>query len=115
MFGGVAKIQIANTPNELVEMDFADYGYFANFLRIQGAFSRFSVIIFTGAETTEEQTAEMVRCDVISNWFLVYGAPGIIVSDKDSRFTGDFSRILHRPQYCCANSNSGQSPKFRGN
>ena len=41
-------IQIANTPNELVEMDFADYGDFATFLRIQGTFSRFSAIIFMG-------------------------------------------------------------------
>ena len=98
MFGGVAKIQIANTPNELVEMDFADYGYFANFLRIQGAFSRFSVIIFTGAETTEEQTAEMVRCDVISNWFLVYGAPGIIVSDKGSGLTGEIFKNFAPPE-----------------
>ena len=38
MFGSVAKIPIANTFNELVEMDFVNYGYYAAFLHIQGAF-----------------------------------------------------------------------------
>ena len=45
MFGRVAKIPIANTFNELVEMDFVDYGDHAAFLRIQDTFSRFSVAI----------------------------------------------------------------------
>ena len=42
---GVAEIPIANTFDELVEMDFVDYGDFATFLRIQGAFPRFPTII----------------------------------------------------------------------
>ena len=41
MFVGVAKIPIANTFNELVEMDFVDYGGYATFLHIQDTFSRF--------------------------------------------------------------------------
>ena len=41
MFGRVAKIPISNTFNELVEMDFVDYGDHATFLHIQGTFSRF--------------------------------------------------------------------------
>ena len=45
MFGAVGKIPIANTSNELVEMDFVDYGDFATFLHIRGTFSRFAVII----------------------------------------------------------------------
>ena len=61
MFGRVAKIPIADTFSELVEMDFADYGDFAALLRIQGAFSRFSVIAFIGAKRQEGQTSEMVR------------------------------------------------------
>ena len=46
MFGRVAKIPIANTFNEPVEMDFADYGDHATFLHIRDTFSRFSVVIF---------------------------------------------------------------------
>ena len=61
MFGRVAKIPIADTFSELVEMDFADYGDFAALLRIQGALSRFSVIAFIGAKRQEGQTSEMVR------------------------------------------------------
>ena len=38
MFGRVAKIPIANTVNELVEMDFADYGDLATFLDIGDIF-----------------------------------------------------------------------------
>ena len=41
MFGRVAKIHIANTFNELVGMDFVDYGGHATFLHIQDTFSRF--------------------------------------------------------------------------
>ena len=46
MFGRVSKIPIANTSNELVEMDFVEYGDHATFLRIHDAFSRFSVVVF---------------------------------------------------------------------
>ena len=46
MFGRVSKIPIANTFNELVEMDFVDYGDRATFLHIQDTFSRFPVVIF---------------------------------------------------------------------
>ena len=38
ILGRSAKIPIANTFSELVEMDFADYGDFASFLRIQDTF-----------------------------------------------------------------------------
>ena len=61
MFSGVAKIPIANTPNELVEMDFADRVYLATFLNIRDSFSLFSAIVFLGTKKTEGQTAEMVR------------------------------------------------------
>ena len=50
MFGRVAEILIANTSSELVEMDFAGYGDFATSLRIQDAFSCFSVIVFMGTK-----------------------------------------------------------------
>ena len=42
------KIQIANTSNELVGMDFADYGDFAMFLQFQGDFSSLQTIILPG-------------------------------------------------------------------
>ena len=45
MFGRVAKIPIANTSNELFEMDFVDYGHHATFLHARDTFSRFSVVI----------------------------------------------------------------------
>ena len=66
MFGRVAKIPIANTFIELVEMDFADYGIHAAFLHIQDTFSSFSVVIFMGTKKKEEQTAEMVKERAIS-------------------------------------------------
>ena len=49
MFGRVSKIQL-QTFNELVEMDFADYGDFGTFLRARDTFLRFSVIVFMGAK-----------------------------------------------------------------
>ena len=45
LFERVAKIPISNTFDELVEMDLLDYVGRAVFLHIQGAFSRFSVVI----------------------------------------------------------------------
>ena len=73
MFGRVAKIPIANTFSELVEMDFVDYGDHATFLRIQDTFSRFSVVIFLGTKKKAEQTAEMVKESVISEWIAFLG------------------------------------------
>ena len=97
MFGRLAKIPIANTFSELSEMDFADYGDLATFLHIQATFSRFSAIVFLGTKKVEEQTAETVRGIMISNWLAVFGAPGIMVVDKDSGFIGaSFSGISHR-------------------
>ena len=69
-------------------MDFVDYGGHATFLHIQDTFSRFSVIRFLGAKKRDEQTAEMVRETVISNWLAVFGAPEILIADKDKRFIG---------------------------
>ena len=97
-------------------MDFVDYGDFAAFLNIQDTLSRFSAIILMGSKKNEEQTAEMVRGEAISNWMAMFGAPGIIVVDKDSRFVGgDFPRILRQPQYSSENSDPAPSSEFRGN
>ena len=115
MFGRVA-IPIANTSNELVEMDFAGYGDFVAFLNARGSFSRLHAAIFTGTKKKEEQTAEMVRLKEIPNWSAAFGAPEIIVVDKDARFTGGlFQEFCTAPKYSFANSNSGTSSKFRGN
>ena len=116
MLGGVAAIPIANTSDELADVDFLGYGDFATFLRIQDTFSHFSAIVLRGvSKKKEEQTAEMVRGKVIPNWLAVFGAPRIIVVDKDSRFTvGDFPRVLYRPLYSFANANYAPSSKFRG-
>ena len=48
MFGRVSKIPIATAFSELVEIEFADYGDYAAFLRILYTFSRFPVVVFTG-------------------------------------------------------------------
>ena len=45
-FGRVAKIPISDTFDELVGMDFVDYGGGATFLHIRDTFSRFACIIF---------------------------------------------------------------------
>ena len=50
MFARVVETPIANTFNGLIEMDFVDYGGYAEILHIRGAFSRFSVIAFTVAK-----------------------------------------------------------------
>ena len=46
MFGGVAKIPIANTFSELVEMDFVDYGDLSTPMRARDTLSRFPAIVF---------------------------------------------------------------------
>ena len=49
MFGRVAKMPIANTFNELADMDFVDHGDLATFLHIQDIFT-FSAIVFLGTK-----------------------------------------------------------------
>ena len=55
MFGRVSKIPIANTPNELTEMAFPDYGDFATFLHIRGTFSRFAAAISRGRNRKKDK------------------------------------------------------------
>ena len=43
-----------------------------------------------GEKKKEAQTSEMARCDAISNWLTAFGAPEIMVADKDSGFIGEF-------------------------
>ena len=69
-------------------MDSVGYGDFATFLRILGNFTRFSVIVLMGT-TKEEQTSEMVRGSAIANGSEAFGAPGIMVAEKDVRFNGE--------------------------
>ena len=59
MFVRVSEIPVANTFNELVAMDFVDYGDYAALLNIQDAFSRFPAIISSVGK--EEHPAEMAR------------------------------------------------------
>ena len=99
MFGRVAKIHIANTSNELVEMDFVDYGGSCDLLAHPGHFFSFFGGDFLGAKKLEE-TAEVVRETAISNWLAVFGAPGILVAGKEKRFIVE---ILHD---LCASPNS---------
>ena len=68
MFGRVAKIPIDNAFSELVEMEFVDYGFYAAFLHIQDAFTRFRVSVFMGSKNKGAQAAEMVSESAISHW-----------------------------------------------
>ena len=72
MFRRVGKIPIGNTLNELVGMDFLDYGDFSTFLYIRDTFSRFSAIAFLGSEK-KEQIAEIVRGIPMSNRLAAFG------------------------------------------
>ena len=56
MLGGVAKISIARTFNELVEIDFVDYGDFATFSHMRDTFPRFPAIIFMGGVEEDGRT-----------------------------------------------------------
>ena len=73
----------------LLKWIFVDYGDHATFLHIRDTLSRFSEIVFIGSKKREEQTAEMVRETMISNWLAVFGAPEILLVDKDKRFIGE--------------------------
>ena len=97
MFGGVEKIPIANTCDELVEMGFADYGDFATFLRIYETFSRFPAIILW--ELKESRT--IGRNGLGKGDFKLVGgvwAPGIIVVDIDARFIGGVLKSFVPPE-----------------
>ena len=63
-----------------------DCGDLSTFLHIHDAFSRFSVIVYSGAKKKEEQTADMVNESAISDWAAVFGAPEIMMVGQDSRF-----------------------------
>ena len=58
-FGSYAKIPISYTLSELAEMDFADYGGYAAFLHIRGAFSRFPAAVFIGSK---KRAVEVRKC-----------------------------------------------------
>ena len=81
VFGGVAKIPVVNTFNELVEMDFSDYGDFPRSCAFRKLF-RARLSFLRGGEG---QSAGMVRGGV-PNWVAAFGAPGIIVAGNDSIF-----------------------------
>ena len=55
MFGGVSKIPIANTFNELVEMDFVYYGGNAAFLIARDTFPRFRAIVLRGPRKSKNR------------------------------------------------------------
>ena len=98
MFVRVAKIPIANTFNELVEMDFADYGGSCDIFAHPGYFSRFSAIVFFRNEEKVRTNSGNGQGAMISNWVAVFGAPEILMMGKDKRFTGwifqDFVQIV---------------------
>ena len=88
MFCRVAKIPIANTFGELAEMDFADYGDCAAFLRIRDAFPRFPAIVLRWLKRKKNKRQKWFGKKATRNRSATFGAPGIIVVDKESRFIG---------------------------
>ena len=63
----------------------------------------------------EERTSEIVRESAISNRLAVFGAPGIMATDKNSRFNGKvFREFCTGRNIVFAYGNSGTSSKFRG-
>ena len=82
-FGRAATIPIANTINELVEMDFVECGDYSAFLYMQDAFSLFSVVVRIGSKKKGERTSEMVLETVISHWLAAFGALGIFIVGGD--------------------------------
>ena len=90
MFGGVAKLQIRSTFNELADMNFVDCGS-CYFLALAGYFSRFPIIVFLWATQTEAQEAVIYRETVFAHCIISFGTPGITNADNDSGFTGDIS------------------------
>ena len=111
---GVGGIPIANTPIELVEIDFAGDVDFATSLRIQDTFSRFAVIVFTGQRRQKNKHLkwyEKVRFRIGRQCL------GRLKSWRQAKIPdlfGSFSGILYCAQYNFANDNSGPSSKFRG-
>ena len=86
-----AKIPIANTLRELVEMDFVDYGEYATFLHIRDAFSLFSVAVFIGGNKKGAQTGEMAIETAMSHWLAAFGAPDILIVRQEM---GDICNIF---------------------
>ena len=89
-------------------MDFVDYGDFSTILRIQDAFSRFAAMIlwavFVGVGgwwNKDDQAAEMVLAQVVSNWLSAFGDPGIIVAGADSRLIGKISQDFCTSRNIC--------------
>ena len=66
MFARLSEIPISDTFNELVEMDFVEYGI-CRFLQIRDIVSR-SAPSFYGWKEKGGQTAEMARWKVVSNF-----------------------------------------------
>ena len=87
MFGMVAKIPIANTFNELVEMDFVDYGDYSAFLRIQDTFFAILRSSIYGGKEKDKNGGRGPRS---GDFALVIGvwAPGVIVVGEDMGFIG---------------------------
>ena len=114
MFGRVAEIPIANTFSGLAEMDIVDYEHYAEILRIQDTFSRFSVVAYTGRkEKGWANSGNGLRIDDFPRVSGVW-APGIIEADKDMVFIGGFSGVSYRSRHCFTNRNSRASSESGG-
>ena len=82
---GSSKIPTADAINQLVEIDFVDYGGIRRlFFRTFGAlFHDFRPSSLRGKEQGGTNGING-PCGGISNWLAVYAAPGIIVAYKDA-------------------------------
>ena len=84
LFRIVDGITYSMTSDELVGMDFADYGDPETLLHLRDTFSRYSMVTFIGTKTKTEQTADTVVNAILTNWVSFARTPDIILPDKDS-------------------------------
>ena len=81
----VSKIAISNAVDELVEMDFVDYGDYSEFLQIRDSLSRFSVVVYS-EKRKRARRAEIGSESAISHLSAALGDPVIIVWSRDMGF-----------------------------
>ena len=85
-----AKFPIAKEQFEVLQIDFFEF-VGEEFLHMQDAFTRFSVLRHTGTtkekKKMESKASERLLETIVSGWISIFGVPRIIMGDMDARFT----------------------------
>ena len=94
--GLLQPIPIPSQPFEVVSMDFIPKlpisNGFDNILVIVDKLTKYAIIILTTTRITEEETARLFFKHVISK----FGIPRQVISDRDTRWRGDFWKEICR-------------------